>query len=448
MREFCIIISVLFQIQAIAQVKQLTLNNAIESFLQNNYQIKILQNQAQIANNNNTFSNAGRAPSINFIASQTNSFINQKPANPFALAGKNLSDNLNAQVDVQWTLFNGNKVNIQTRYLTYLAQQSEGNVTLLIQNQLQNLIQAYRLALYEQQKLEIRKEMLSLSLKRFEYASLKKEYGQFTSFDILQEKSSLMNDSIAYEQQNMVLQNARKKLFLIMATEFIDNVFLSDSLKLDKNVGFDLNSLKEKANKDNQNIKNQFLALQIAKTNTDLAKSNSAAQILMNTGINGTYNTLSARFPTDRTFSNFQNRTISGYATGAYLNFSLRYNLYNGSQVKRTIQNAVLQEKNAETSLQEMNFQLNLNLENVYNQYLSQKKIYRIIGENVNNSYQIWQIANEKYKQGLINSIDIRTIQLNYLNNNLMYLDALIDILDLELELTKLSGGLMQSNDK
>ncbi|MEY3451859.1 MAG: hypothetical protein RL711_1685 [Bacteroidota bacterium] len=52
-------------------------------------------------------------------------------------------------------------------------------------------------------------------------------------------------------------------------------------------------------------------------------------------------------------------------------------------------------------------------------------------------------MAEERYKSGLLNSVEIRTVQLNYLSIALNKLDAVLDVIEAETELLRLTGGIV-----
>lgn len=85
----------------------LSLARAIQIGLQNNFDVQIGRLNVDIAKNNNNWGQAGLLPAINLIANQPNNVVQRKPANPFAVPGKNISDNLNGTLEAQFTLFDG-----------------------------------------------------------------------------------------------------------------------------------------------------------------------------------------------------------------------------------------------------------------------------------------------------------------------------------------------------
>lgn len=87
-----------------------TLQELINVALANNYQIRILKNEAQVAANNNTMGNAGQLPTVNLDGAYSTSFNNtrQEFADGSIREGDNAKNtNVNLSVLANWTIFNG-----------------------------------------------------------------------------------------------------------------------------------------------------------------------------------------------------------------------------------------------------------------------------------------------------------------------------------------------------
>src|ERR1700755_105008 len=96
-RTLAVIGFILVSIFSQAQLQSpdtLSLARAIAIGLQNNFDIQVEQHNIGIAANNNNWGQAGALPSINLIGNGNNSVVQRKPANPFAVAGRNISDNI------------------------------------------------------------------------------------------------------------------------------------------------------------------------------------------------------------------------------------------------------------------------------------------------------------------------------------------------------------------
>ena len=141
-RFFALILFALSCSGAYAQ-DELSLARAIEIGLRNNFNVQIGKLNEDIAKNNNTWGQAGLFPTINLIGNQPNSVVQRKPANPFAVAGKNISDNLTGQLDAQFTLFDGFLVHLSKERLEKLEELSSGNARFVMENTVQAIILGY-----------------------------------------------------------------------------------------------------------------------------------------------------------------------------------------------------------------------------------------------------------------------------------------------------------------
>jgi outer membrane protein TolC len=437
-----VLLLLLFGVPVFAQEK-LSLAQAIARCLQNNYQIKIALANKEVASNNNTWGNAGKYPALTFIASGANNLLNQVPVNPFSLGGVLATGNLNAQVDLGWTIFNGYRVSIQKNNLAQLTYLSEGNVQLVIQAQIQSLMMAYHLAIFEKEKLNVRQKVLQLSKYRLLYVEAKRAYGQANSFEYLQEKNGFLSDSSQLLLQELNYANALKNINLFMGEEVNTQFLLTDTLSY-SNKSFQYADLEAKLLENNQHLKNQLLNEALMKTNTSLAKTQLYPSLTLNSGVNSNVNSLTGIRLSDSKYQSYEGRTAFGYSYGAYLNLNLRYTIFNGGQLKRNIQNALVQEKIASLTLQELQISAKNSLNKTLDQYNFRKLLVNIAQENLATANLNIQMAEERYKSGLLNSVEIRTVQLNYLSIALNKLDAVLDVIEAETELLRLTGGIVR----
>ena len=92
MKKISLILALYIPLSMTAQLPNLTLEEAINRALKNNFGIQVGQNDATIAKNNVTKGNAGFMPTLNAVATESPSlgFLNQKLTffNIFSVKGK------------------------------------------------------------------------------------------------------------------------------------------------------------------------------------------------------------------------------------------------------------------------------------------------------------------------------------------------------------------------
>ncbi len=123
--------------------KAITLSEAIQMGLENNYQIKIAEKQVAIAQNNNVWQNTGRYPSVDFNLRSNNSFTRSNNPASFIPEVSNISGGITPSIDGRWTIFDGFKVDINKTRLEELELQSKAQIGVAIENNIQAIMLSY-----------------------------------------------------------------------------------------------------------------------------------------------------------------------------------------------------------------------------------------------------------------------------------------------------------------
>ena len=154
--------------------QNLSLSEAIELGLKNNYQIEIAQRNVEIAQNNNVWKATGRFPTVNFSLSNENTFSGQNNPAGFLREFNSLSGGLAGNVNASYTIFDGYTYRINKNRLATLEAQSLGNVQVAIENTVQTIILAYYNVSIQIQNIATIQELLELSRDRIEYQEVKR----------------------------------------------------------------------------------------------------------------------------------------------------------------------------------------------------------------------------------------------------------------------------------
>lgn len=459
-----ILIALVFSTTIQAQ-DTLSLARAISIGLKNNFDVQIEQLNVEIASNNNTWGQAGRFPTISFSGNQNNSMVQRKPANPFAVAGRNKSSNLNGQLDVQFVLFDGFAVKINKQRLNQLEQLSYGNSAFVMETTLQSIILGYYQALLEKERLHILENNMTFSKERYDYVKLRKELGGAIPFDVLQEQNNYLTDSANVLLQGIVYKNSLRKLNLLLNEDLQANYELVDSLEYQREI-YDYENLRAKMVSSNTNLKNQFMNQEILRSNTKLQQANMSPTIALNFGGNGSLDQLNANFrtPTGNTIDNtvgylnndpsmpvintvnetaLAPQTQTGNSYGGYANLSLRFNVFNGGQIKRAIENAKVQEKIAELNTDQLELSLENDLLANYDMYNLRNQLVTIALTKLEAADLNLDLANERYRNGALSAIDLRIVQENARNAALEAYLAIFNSISAKIGLVRITGGLI-----
>ncbi len=435
------LILIVFQGPLLAQ-EQLSLSDAIQIGLSNNFGIRIEQVNLEIARNNNSWGQAGRFPSIDISLNQGNSITDiDNPAS--FVQGQIKVNDLNPVVAGRWTIFNGFSVKINKERLDLLEEQSDGNVEIVIENAVQAIVVAYYTVLLEQERTEVLEEVLTLSRDRFNYVMIRKDLGAAVTFDILQDKNSYLTDSSNYVLQELVYQNSMRSLNLLLAEDLTKRFVLTGNLD-SQTYNYSYQDLYTKMTENNSNLRNQFISQELLRNTSALSKAARSPALDLNGGYsyNKTWQDLSK--------ANFGNETgppdvIKSRTTNYFANFTLAFTLFDGGRIKRQIKNARIQETMGALQTDELKLLLNNDLLMAFDRYNVRKKLLEISAESLENASLNLELSEERYKNGTINSFNYRDIQVNYLLAALRNLQSKFDLIQTDTALLRLTGGILDS---
>jgi outer membrane protein len=442
----------------------LTLVNAVQRGLQNNFDAQIQTLQIEQAKNLNTWGQAGRLPTINLTANSNNNIVQRKPANPFAVAGKNISNSLPGQLDINWILFNGFGVRLNKARLEQLENQTAGNARFIVEITAQTIILGYYNALLEKQRLQVRERVMKYSKERYDFVRLRKELGGAITFDVLQEQNNYLTDSANVLRQQLAYKTAMRNLNELLNENLETEYLFSDSLFFEPET-LDYQAMKQKLTASNAALRNQFIVQELQRIATSSAQAAMYPSINLNVGATGGLDRLNALFrplqsdvkekitvgylnddvsqPVINTVNAREQITQTGHSYGTYANLTLRFTLFNGGQIRRAVENARIDEKIAQLGTDRLKLSLENDLLANYDLYQLRRQLVVIAQTKLRAAELNLTLANERYRNGALSAIDLRIVQENFQNAALENYAALFDILSVRTELVRMTGGLL-----
>lgn len=422
-----------FGLEGNAQV-QLTLDEAIIKGLENNFQIRIAKEQYNITELNNRWGTVGRFPSINLGVSSVNRYDNTPVFDTSAFEyerGDQYTNSLRPYVNLQWLLFDGLSVAMNKQKLDLLETYSLGYSTIVVENTLQSIILGYYLALLEDERLKVLESVKRLSGDRFNYEMMRKDLGSSVTFDVLQAKNSYFSDSTNFLLQQLRVKNAYLRLNLLLGEPPEVKFMLVDSFQVELQI-YELDDLKNKMLASNRTLLNQYVNQEILKKEVDIAKSNMWPSLVMNAGADYTQG-----------WYDWERNQKNTYLYDYYANFTLSFNLFNGGNTRRAIESAKINEKIAAIEIDQATQTLENLLVNQFDLYSIRQQLLEVANVNLESAELNMQIATEKYRNGTINSFNFRDVQLIFLNASSNKLNAVYDLIDSQIELLRLTGGII-----
>ena len=425
LRRFYILTIIILSGSGLFAQEGLSLAKAIQIGMENNYQIRIIKKDLEIAKNNDSWGLAGRYPYVTIGINQFNRYGDD-------LNGTYFSNSVAPNINLNWTIFDGFAVLINKARLAEIYNLSDGMVALVVENTLMGIILSYYKSLLEQEKLQVLDELLKLSSDRLRYEMIRKELGSAVTFDLLQAENSYLSDSANWLLQQMNYSSTLRDLNLLIGVDIGDKYLLTEKFSVERK-DFDYLNLEDKMFSNNTNLKNQYINQTLLLKGVELSRSDRLPSLSLNTG----YNYLGGRYD----YKDIDPVTRSNY--DFYVNFSLNFNLYSGANIKRAIQNAIISEEQGEIEIDEMKQTLKNDLAFALDFYDVRKQLYDVAEIGVESATLNLQIATEKFRAGTINSFNFRDVQLIYLNASLGKLETIYNLILSETELQRLTGGIV-----
>ncbi|MBX2841857.1 MAG: TolC family protein [Flammeovirgaceae bacterium] len=418
----------------------LSLSDAVQMGLDNNFDIRIESKNVEINTNNNNWGQAGRYPTIQIGVTQGNSRRDvQNPAS--FLQGATITNNLNPTVSLNWVLFDGMRANITKSRLEKLQAESEGNAAVIVQNAIEAIILGYFRAVYEKERIDVLQTTLTVSRDKYDYVLLKKDLGSAVTTDVLLDEGNYLTDSINFLNQELIYRNAVRDLNFILAVSDVEqDYFFTDSLQYLVD-DFKFDELQDRMMSNNANLRKEYITQAIMKDNISLAKADLYPRIDL--GVSYSY---------DKSRVDISNTTLAGpdrdpvanaRTTNLGANFSLTYNLFNGGRVKRAIKNSIINYDIENLRVEQLKQSLNLDLAAALDLYNNRVLLKGIASRRKASAELNLELSLEKFKTGTINSFDYRQVQNQYLLSAVQDLEATFNLIDSNAAILRLTGGII-----
>ena len=412
--------------------KLLTLDEAINTTLENNYGIRIAKNDVSIAELQTDKRANGYLPTVSgsgglngSLGGSRQKFNNGQEAstsNAFTWGG-------NASVRADYTIYN------RGRDLTLM--QLKESLTLsdfqLRQTIEQSIFQVYNgyLAIGQlSENIEALEESMEVSRERLRRSRVSLDLGQGSGLNVLNAEVDVKRDSVNLLNALLSVENAIRDLNAIMGNNINDTYRVETNLET--NSLLNIETLTEAALEHNAliNLNRQQLAVSEAQLKIiDAEKSP-----IINTGASYDFNY------TDSPSGAFIDQSNS---QGLSANIGISVNLFDGSRKIRK-QNAILALTNQQLRISEVEQSIERDLINAWSNYQNALYILEVEQSAVATNQENFSRTQEYFNAGQVNSIEFRQAQLNLLNAQISSNNAAYDVKLAEIQLLQLSGKLME----
>lgn len=404
MKSFKIFILLLLPIAGIAQQNFLTLEDAIGTALQHNYNILMARNDSTSFSVDRSFAYAAFLPRLNATAGKTWNINAQKQelGNGTKRDTSGIkSNNLTGAVNLNWTLFDGLRMFATRDRLIELEKFGAYGVKSQMVNTIAAVTTGYYAIVRGKQQLKAIEEQMSISEERVKLADKKLSVGLGAKPELLQAKVDLNAQRSSRLQQITRIQQLKEQLNQLMAVPLTSNYEVSDSIPI--NTELQYGELQTGIANTNPGLLQSKKSIDIAQ----LSLKERKAELLPTLTFNSAY-----------TYNRLENKAVINNFTplfnrnrGFNYGFGLNVPILNGFNTKRLIQQAKLDIQFQELSYKNQLSLIDVSLSNAFKSYELQKKTLALEEENISLAKENVMIALERFRQGVSTFLELREAQ-------------------------------------
>lgn len=402
MKQLPVLLFMMFSFLMEAQTV-MDLQECLRIGLQNNYDLRITRNEEQISDNNVTLGNAGFLPTVS--ASSATSFRNNN-SDQFPMDGSDKiatrNSNtlmLDAGVDVNWTLFEGFRVQTNYKRLQELQTIGELNTQMAVENFIANLSAEYYKYIQHEIRLKNLRYAVRLSKERLRIVEARYQIGSLSRLDLQQARVDFNADSSMLIQQQEVLYTSRIMLNEMMGMENVENPIITTDT-----------SIHFKSMPPKEMLHNHILqfnkALQLREKNKILSEldlktlqSRNYPYLRLNIGYGFThYDYNKGAFDKQRNW-------------GPQIGLTLGYTIFDGFNRSREQKNAAIVINNRQLEIEKQTLELQSDFASMWMAYNNNIELAQLEKESLENARLNYEIAMERYRLGDLSGLELREAQ-------------------------------------
>ena len=423
--------SVRAQETKVPNVAQLTLKEALEIALQNNYDIKLSRNTSTIAKNNVTVANAGMLPNVAANFTQSNSIQTTTQTRSDNTVNRiNNANNTGTSygVDLNWTIFDG--FNMFATYDQFKQQDQLAQTRLrdTIQRTVANIIIGYYDLVNQQKQIKALQGVIDVSRKQIRYATDRFEAGRVARLDVYNAQVALNTDTATLITQQQQFKAGKVDLNRILSRNPQTEFNVADTIIVDEKLV--LGNIINEAQTQNPTLLMANIEQRLSEISLKQIKSTRYPLVAVTSG----YTWNNSKNPAG--FARVQNSRGLNYGLSASIN------IFDGFNQWRRERNARLQIENSKINIDRARTNLEAQIGQLYSAYLSGLELIKVGQANVELARKSLEISLEKYRLGTITPLEIREAQRNYLNATGVFYDAEYQAKAAETTLKQITGNI------
>lgn len=420
---------------AAAMADKSSLAQLISIGLNNNYGLRIVRNQELLAESNATRANAGMLPKVGVTAGYagdlSSTHTTLRPSGATEQTRNAFGQTLSAGVNLDWTLFDGFKIQANYQRLQELRRQSATQTRMALEDYVADLTAEYYNFVQQRLRLRNLRNAVALSKERLRIVLERYSIGSASRLDLQQAQVDFNADSALSLKQHELLATSRIRINQLLAAKNMNALLEVTDTAINPVTDLSYDDLWASTLQTNASLLNAAHSKTLAEIDLRSVRSRDYPYVKFGAGYGYTQN-----------FNN-QGTTSRRSNWGGDVGVTVGFNLFDGNR-RRERRNAQINIDNAELARFDLQNTLQADLTDLWQAYKNNLQLLALERENLITAKENHYIACERFMLGDLSGIEMREAQQSLLDAEERILEAEYNTKLCEISLRQLSGGIMQ----
>ena len=409
-----LVLGLIFSIPAFAQNTQetpggekISLQEAIDIALENNYQVKVAKNNVALSGKQVLNEKADYLPSVNANMSGSKS-IGRNFSQDLGQIVTQTTNSFGGRVSADLPIFSGFE-NLNSLKSSQFSEKSEKETLESVREEIIfTTVNNYLQFILDQKVLEIDRENLATSRKTLEQVKAQVEVGSRPRVDLYDQESQVASDELAVVNSENQVQSSRLRLIQTLqidprkeynfATPEID----TQSVRA---TSYDLDQLVSTALENRSDLKSEEFNIQSIKHQLNATKASLYPSLSLSASVGSRYS--------DGIPVNFQDQFFDQNIQQSY-GLSLSIPIFSNLSIRTSVQSQQIQYKNAKLNLQNLELQVIQDVNTALNDYKSYVKQLESSEKALQAAERAYETQKQRYEVGAGTLIELSEANARY----------------------------------
>lgn len=421
-------------VMLLAQTSTLTLPDAVQIALKNNFGIQIAKNNVAIADISNDYGYAGGLPNVSATATDQEqaTSLKQEYSNPANNKSSNgaFSNNLQASLNASMLLYNGGRIATVKKRLEVIGTQTRQQLSSRALVLVNNVMLKYYDIVRQQSYARTLQRSIDATQQRLDIVKAQQNVGVANNADLFQSQVDLNTAIQNLQAQQLIVDQGKTDLLTLMTLNPDSAITVEDTIVVDSTI--QLAPILDAVQSANPDV---LAADQQITINQYIAKETGALRypsLYVNAGYN--YN---------RT-KNSQGFSLLNLNYGPYASLSLNVPIFNGGIYRRQQEIAGVNVKNAQLTKDTLVMSYTSNAVKSWQAYNNNLKQLQTAKANYELSQKLLNLVLQRFQLRQATIVDVKNAQQSYENAGYILINVSFAAKSAEVQLRRYANQLTQ----